>query len=128
MAQVHLVTRVESSINRIKRLRNNPESTDVPTIRDNKKILINDLDKAIGFGEHFSSMFALDKTLPTTDFHRSITSGLADFAYTSAAPEFFTLKDINFAIKSINNKNTIDTQGVSNSMLKHLPLAFKNFF
>ena len=112
---------------RINRFRNKPESNTIATIVHNNTSCSNDMDKAQAFADHLSKVFSTD---PLNNFDDNHKATIERFVKETELPpptarELFTLDELNYAIKSLNNKISNDKHGLCNRLLKNVPDPFK---
>jgi hypothetical protein len=101
--------------------RGKPSSHHMPTIIENEIRYTTSREKAELFSDHLAKVFSENNEPGFDDeFKRLVEAQIEKFDFTAKDPIPFTLQELENAIKSLNNKTTLDPQGICNRLLKNL--------
>ena len=92
----------------------------------------NDLDKANLFAEKLNSVFndfngSDFDSKHYNDINQYIESKNYDSIYNNKTVKLFKINELNIAIKKLNNSKTLDSNGISNYIIKKLPSNAKEY-
>ena len=118
--------------NRINRLNKKKQPSSIPTLIYNNETLDTDEKKALAFGKKLENTFTESNDI-SNGFNEEQKSYVDNFIISKNYiknynnSQFFeiSLIELNEVIKNINNKTSIDSNRISNIMLKNLPENFK---
>ena len=113
---------------KINKMRSKPNANVIPTLIMDGKEFQTDLEKSELFGARLANTFSesSDNNFDSL-FKSKIDKYIAEnySSYDSRGITQFTLKELEKAIKSLKNKSSSDQFGISNALIKHLPLETK---
>ncbi len=92
----------------------------------------NDLDKANLFAEKLNSVFndfngSDFDSKHYNDINKYIESKNYDSIYNNKTVTLFNINELNIAIKKLNKSKTLDSNGISNFIIKKLPSNAKEY-
>jgi hypothetical protein len=111
---------------KINSFRSKPSTHHMPTIIENEVSYTTSREKADLFSAHLAKVFN-ENNEPGFDeeFKRQVEAQIEAFNFTDKDSNPFTLQELENAIKSLNNKSTLDPQGICNRLLKNLSVKPK---
>jgi len=121
---------------RINRVRNKRKTNNIPTLinKENDQELTTDEMKANFFGKKLAKTFSKDDPVynstfeevhltTVTEWHNEFCDAEKVKTYEKGNP--ISLRELNKAIRSLNNKNSLDADSISNNMIKHTPHSMR---
>jgi exonuclease III len=113
---------------RINKFRNKPESNEICHITENGITYKTDQQKADVFANHLGSIFSNTNDPRFNDhFKQQIEEEVSNFNFNNYDfnNHLITINEINTELHRLNNKTTIDPQGISNRLLKNTSTEFR---